>query len=177
MESVEISSTVEPNRATAERLMKAMREQDYETMSEVFAPDVVINSPITASFQFHGREDAVALMKLVRAGMEDLEHHELLGSGDVWAQRFGARVRGQLLDGMDALRFDAAGQVCAMTVFVRPLPGLTAFAAAVVPVVARRRGLLSSIALRLLIGPLAVMTRHGDRLAAWLLRGSWGIAG
>jgi hypothetical protein len=72
------------NRASAARFMKAMRERDYDAIADVLAPDVVINSPITDSFDFHGREDAVALLKIVCAAMEDLEHHELLGADDVW---------------------------------------------------------------------------------------------
>jgi hypothetical protein len=163
------------NRAAAERLMKAMREQDYGAIAEVLAVDVVIESPITATFRFSGREDAVAVLKIVRARMEDLEHHELVGAEDVWIQRFGVRVRGRILDGVDVLRFDEAGRVRSMTVFIRPLPGLAAFAAAVAPAVGLHRGRLTSIALRLLIAPLAAITHHGDRLAAWLLRDSWGI--
>jgi hypothetical protein len=164
------------NRATAQRLMKAMRDQDYETMAELFAEDVVLDSPITASFQFRGRADTVAVLKIVRATMENLQHQELLGAEDVWSQRFGVRVRGRLLDGMDVLRFDESGHVSAFTVFIRPLPGLAAFAAAVAPAVGRRRGRLASIVLALMLGPLGAITRSGDRLAAWLLRGSWGIA-
>jgi hypothetical protein len=177
-------AATEPNRAataanrdTAQRVMKAMREQDFQTMAELFAEDVVLDSPITASFQFRGRADTVAVLKIVRATMEDLQHQELLGADEVCSQRFSVRVRGRLLDGMDVLRFDETGRVRAMTVFVRPLPSLAAFAAAVAPAVGRRRGRLASIALALMLGPLAAITRRGDRLAAWLLRGSWGIAG
>jgi hypothetical protein len=51
---------------------------------------------------------------------------------------------------------------------------LAAFAAGVAPRVGRRRGLLTMIALRLLIEPLALITRQGDRLVGWLLRDTWG---
>jgi hypothetical protein len=163
------------NRAAAQRFMKAMREEDYDTIADILSPDFVINSPITAAFSFRGREDAMTLFRIVRAEMEDLKHHELLGADDSWTQRFEVRVRGRLLEGVDVLRFDAGGRLAAMTVFVRPLCGLTAFAAAVAPSVGRHRGRLAQLALRLLMAPLAAMTCHGDRFAAWLLRGSWGI--
>lgn len=176
MDTVGTTSGAAANRAAAQQLMKAMRERDDATIADVLSPDVVINSPITDSFHFHGREDGVALLKIVRETMEDLEHYELLGAEDVWIQRFRVRVRGRLLEGMDLLRFDEAGKVREMTVFVRPLPGLAALAAAVVPPVGSHRGRLTSILLGLLTGPLAATTRHGDRLAAWLLRGAWGIA-
>ncbi|MDQ6807333.1 MAG: nuclear transport factor 2 family protein [Actinomycetota bacterium] len=165
------------NRAATSRLMQAMRERDYGTIAGVLAPDVVIHSPITDSFQLHGRDDALAVLKIVREAMEGLEHRELVGADDVWTQRFRARVRGRHVDGMDLLRFDEEGRVRELTVFIRPLPGLAAFAAALASGVGRRRGLLTTIALRLLIEPLAVITRHGDRLVGWLLRGTWGSGG
>jgi SnoaL-like domain len=165
------------NRAATVRLTEAMRERDYATIADLLAPDVVIHSPITDSFQFRGRDDALAVLKIVSEAMDGLEHHELAGDEDVWTQRFSARVRGRPLDGMDLLRFDAAGRICELTVFIRPLPGLTAFAAGVAPGVGRRRGLLAVIVLRLLIDPLAVMTRYGDRLVGWLLRDTWGSGG
>jgi hypothetical protein len=166
-------STTAANEASARRLMKAMRERDHATLADVLAPDVVINSPITDRFAFRGREDGVALLMLVLDTMEDLEHHELLGTGDVWTQRFRVRVRGRLLEGVDMLRFDEAGRVRELTVFVRPMPGLAAFAAAVAPRAGRRRSRLVALVLHLLTAPLAAITPHGDRLAAWLLRGAW----
>jgi ketosteroid isomerase-like protein len=176
METVETMpgpSTTAANRAVVQRLMKAMRERDYDGLAELLAHDVVIRSPITASFHFQGRDDAIALLKIVRETMAELEHEDLLGTEDVWVQRFRARVRGRMLEGMDLMRFDPAGTIRELTVFVRPLPGVTAFAAAVAPGVGGRRGRLTSIALRLLTGPLAAITYHGDRLVAWLLRGTW----
>ncbi|HWF73656.1 MAG TPA: nuclear transport factor 2 family protein [Solirubrobacteraceae bacterium] len=162
------------NGATAQRFMRAMRERDYGTMADALAPDVVIHSPITESFQFRGRGDALAVLKIVAEAMGEIEHHELVGAGEVWTQRFTVRVRGRRLEGMDFIRFDGEGRLAELTVFMRPLPGLAAFAAGVAPRVGRRRGLLTMIALRLLIEPLALITRQGDRLVGWLLRDTWG---
>lgn len=176
METAETTDRIDPvaNRATAQRLMRAMRERDHTTIEELLAADVVLNSPITDSFYFHGRDNVVALLKIVGEVMEDLEHLELLGAEDVWTQHLRFRVRGRILDAMDLMRFDETGHVRELTVFIRPLPGLTLFAAALVPAVGRRRGRLTSVVLRLLIEPLAAMTRHGDRLVGSLLRGTWG---
>jgi hypothetical protein len=162
------------NRAAVARLMGAMRERDYATIADVLAADAVIRSPITDSFQFRGRDDALAVLTIVAEAMEGIEHHELVGAGDVWSQRFTVRVRGRSLEGMDLLRFDGEGRVRELTVFIRPLPGLAVFAAALAPGVGRRAGRLATIVLRLLIEPLSAMTRHGDRLIGWLLRGTWG---
>jgi hypothetical protein len=180
METVETTPEridVAAKRAAIERLMTAMRERDYVTLADALAPDVVIRSPITDSFEFRGRDDALGVLKIVAEAMEGLEHHELVGAGDVWTQRFEVRVGGRRLEGMDFMRLDGEGRVREFTVFIRPLPGLAAFAACVAPGVGRRRGLLTMIALRLLIGPLAAMTRHGDRLVGSLLRETWGSGG
>jgi len=174
-----MSQGVEPaaNRDATERLMKAMREHDYTTIADVLAPDVVINSPITGTFHFRGRENAMAVLKIVSDSLTDLEHYELVGSDDVWAQRFRARARGRELEGIDLLRYDDTGRLREMTVFVRPLPGLAAFAAAVGPPVGRRCGRLTAIILQLLIEPLKAMTHYGDKLVGWLLRDTWGAGG
>jgi hypothetical protein len=165
------------NRAAAQRMAKSMRERDYPAIADVLAADVVIHSPITGRFEFRGRDDALAVLKIVCEVMDGLEHDELVGAGDVWTQPLHFRVRGRLVEGVDVMRFDEAGRLRELTVFMRPLPGLVAFAAAVAPGVGRRRGLLTSIALRLLIEPLAAMTRHGDRLVGWLLQETWGRGG
>jgi len=172
METVE-TTLEQTNRAAARRLMGAMRARDYVAMADVLAPDVVINSPITDSFRFRGRDDAITLLKIARDSMHDLEHLELLGAGEVWAQIFRVRVGGRLIEGTDLLRFDDEGHVRELTLFVRPLAGLAAMAAALVPAVGRRRGRPTSIVLRMLTAPLAVLTRYGDRLATRLLRGVW----
>lgn len=173
METLETTSAV-ANEATARRLMKAMRESDFTTLGDVLAPDVVIESPITGAFKFHGRERAVAVLTIVRERMDELQHYELLGNGEVWSQRFRATYRGHDFDGIDILRFNPAGQVGVMTVFVRPLPDLAAFAGLVGPPVAARSGRLAALLVRVLVIPLAFMTRYGDLLVARLLRGSWG---
>lgn len=180
MESIEtmpVQSDAAANRLAAQRLMKAMRERDYLTVADALAPDVVISSPITASFQFRGSTDAVAVLKIVAEALEDLEHHDLVGAGDVWTQRFRARVRGRVLEGIEQMRFDDTAHLRELTVFVRPLPALAAFAAALAPAVGRRRGRLTSVVLRMLIEPLAAMTKYGDRLVGWLLRETWGVGG
>lgn len=173
METLQTTPT-SSNDVAARSLARAMREQDFSAMAKLFAPDVVLESPVTGSFSFRGREDVIALLRIVRGTMEGLEHFELLGAGDVWSQRFGARVRGRLLDGVDVLRFNADGQVSTMTVFLRPLPSLAAFAAAVAPPVAARRGRAAGAAVALLVAPLALMTGFGDWVVGRLLRGAWG---
>jgi hypothetical protein len=74
------------------------------------------------------------------------------------------------LDEAMLVTLDEEGRITHMQLFVRPLPGLTALAAALGPRVARRRSRLRALAVRLMITPLAFMTRRGEgvgsRLAA-----------
>jgi hypothetical protein len=59
------------------------------------------------------------------------------------------------------------GQIEQLTIFYRPLPGLASFAAAMAPRVARKHGRLRSLIARVLIFPLGLATRLGDRLVPW----------
>jgi len=63
---------------------------------------------------------------------------------------------------------DESGLIEEITVFIRPLPGLTTLTAALVPPIARKHGRFRSAVARLLLTPLGLAARMGDRLAPWL---------
>jgi hypothetical protein len=84
---------------------------------------------------------------------------------------FRARLRGGAeLEGTDLMRLDEDGKIREMTVFIRPLPGLAAFAAALGPRVARRRGRARGALLALMARPLAAVIRSGDGIGTRLAR-------
>jgi hypothetical protein len=57
------------------------------------------------------------------------------------------------------------GLISELTLFFRPLPGLAAFAATLGPrITTRRHGRARALLARLLLAPLALITRVGDRL-------------
>jgi len=147
---------------TAHRLADAMQARDFDTLGDLLADDVVLNSPITAAFQFHGRDEIVELLKAVRDVYETLDYTAIFGSGDTWAQVFSATVRGQSMQGTDIMRLDEAGRVIEFTVFFRTLPGLATLTAALGPAVAPTRP--RAMALGVLSAPLAAATRLGERL-------------
>jgi len=161
------------NEATAHRISEAVIRGEFEALAELFSPDLVLNSPITDSFHFHGRDDVLALLEIVRASEEKLEFTDIVGGGDTWVLAFETTVRGRDMQGMDLMRFDDAGRVKEMTVFFRPLPGVAALAGALAPRLGRRRGRLVSLLLALLVRPLAAITSRGDQLAARLLGSTW----
>jgi hypothetical protein len=147
---------------TAERIAAAMQARDFAAIRERLAPEVVLNSPITSSFRFEGPNEIVELLEIVRDAYEELEYTAIFGDGDRWVQVFRARIRGQETEGIDVMRLDGEGRVREFTVFFRPLPGLAALTAALAPAVAPSRP--RSVLARLLTGPLALMTRGGERV-------------
>jgi SnoaL-like domain len=163
--------------ATSLTVAAAMRERDFETLGEALADDVVLHSPITGNFRFEGREEVVALLRIVRQALEDLRAVTEFGDDDTRALMFDARVGRQEIQGVDVLRFDEEGRVREFLVFVRPLPGVTALAAALAPAVAARVGRTPAA----LVGPpmrmQAFLARTGDRVAGRLLRRSFSRAG
>jgi len=163
--------------ATSQTVAAAMRERDFETLGEALADDVVLHSPITGSFRFEGREEVLALLRLVREAFEDLRPVAEFGDGDTRALMFDARIGRQKIQGVDVLRFDEAGRVREFRVFIRPLPGLTALAAALAPAVAAPAGRTRAA----LVGPpmwlQAFLARTGDRVAVRILRRSFNRAG
>ena len=163
------------NRAAAHRLGEKMHDRDFTGMGELFAPDAVLVSPVTPSFRFHGRDQVLAILRMVREVFEEgPEYEHIFGEGDLWAQVNRSRVRGREVHAVDFLRFGDDGLIREMTIFVRPLPGLAAFTAALAAPVGRRRGRLVSLLLGLLARPLAPLTYYGDKLVGRLLGPAWG---
>jgi hypothetical protein len=164
-------STHEP---TMKRFTEGMLQGDFAAIGPLLAPDVTLNSPITASFNFRGADNVLRLLKIVHEGVDGLEYEQGLARGDMWAQFLRFDVKGSSLQGVELFRFDERGRISEMTLFFRPLPGLSAFAAAFAAPLGRRRGRLVALLLALLCRPLVVLTRQGDKLVARLLRRTWG---
>ena len=162
---------------TSRRFAAAMRERDFETLGETLADDVVLHSPITGSFPFQGREQVLDLLRIVRGALEDLSSVADFGDDDTHAMMFEARIGRQRIQALDVLRFDAEGLIREFRIFIRPLPGLTALAAALAPQVAARSGRGQAA----LVGPPARMqaflARVSDRVAVRMLRRSFSRAG
>ena len=152
---------------TARRLADAMQARDFDALGGLIADDATLNSPITAAFALHGRDEIVELLKVVRDAYETLDYTAIFGSDDVWAQVFSATVRGEAMQGVDVMRLDEAGKVKEFTVFFRPLPGLATLTAALAPALAPSRP--RAVALRMLSAPLAAATRVGERVVPRVL--------
>jgi SnoaL-like domain len=156
---------------TTRTVMDAMEGRDWATLRAALAPDVVLYSPLTGTYKFEGPDRVVELLQIVRETFEEMTQLEYFGNESTHALMFESRLRGgRTLQGVDTLRFDDQGRVREFRVFIRPLPGLTAFMAELAPRLAARRGRLTA----LLIGPptrfQAMLARVGDWVALRLLK-------
>jgi SnoaL-like domain len=159
-----------PAAATTARWRAAVEARDLERFMATLAPDVVVHSPLTDRTQFQGHEDVRTLILAVFATIHDIHYTHDIGDAHTRALVYTARVGRQRVQEATLLRLDDDALVAEVTFWFRPLPGLTALAATLVPGLARARSRPRALLLRLLATPLAWVTRGGDRLGVWLAR-------
>ena len=110
------------------------------------------------------------LIAVVFATITEITYFEDLGDESTRALFYRARVGRQEIEEATLLRLDGQARVREMTLFIRPLPGLAAVTAGLAPRLVRvRSGRSRGVLAGLLTGPLAPLTRAGDRLAVRLL--------
>lgn len=146
-----------------DRFRRAMETHDLDGLLSTLSPDVTFHSPITSRVVFRGRAELRELMEVHFAVVRDVRYRddELV---------YTATVRRQSVEIVNRLKTDDAGLVCDITAYVRPLPGLTALAAALgPPLAAARRSRAHARLLRVFLTPLANVTAFGDRLAKWFI--------
>jgi hypothetical protein len=148
----------------------AVQAHDLAALEAELTPDAVLISPITSRFRFEGREEVTDLMSVVLDTLHDFEVIHQLGCGDQLAVVWRACAGGQDIDGVDTLKLDAHGKVREITLFVRPLPGLATLTQALVNRMVWRRPRARFVVALILVAPLALLTRSGERLVAYLVR-------
>jgi len=108
---------------------KAAESKDFSAFEEIFAEDITFRSP--AVFKPYEGRGAVAMLLTAVAGVfEDFRYTDQVETGDTAVLAFSAVVGDRELEGVDLLRFDGAGRVREMSVYIRPLSGLNALAEA-----------------------------------------------
>jgi hypothetical protein len=147
--------------ACIEDFRRAARDKDVELALRTLADDVVVRSPLTDRFTFNGKEEVRRLFEAAYERFDGLDYHTAIG-GRVLVG--GATVGGQPIEETLLLTFDDDDKITEVTLFIRPLPGLTAVMAALGPVLARKNGRSTATVLRLMTAPLAAATRTGDRI-------------
>jgi hypothetical protein len=146
------------------RFAMAFAAGDASAIGPLLADDAVLHSPITDRFDFEGREAVLHVLGAAMATLDDRSYDTPLLAGGQVALRLSARVRSRPVDAVTVLDVSADGLIRKIKVFVRPLPGLAAFAAAMVPLVSRPGGRAASTGTALLLRPLVPIIRGGERL-------------
>jgi len=149
---------------TIERWRQAGERGDAEAAAVCLANDVVLVSPLTEQFAFHGRDAVRELLTAAFTAIEGIEYRTQAEGDGTYALSYTARVRGLALEEAQLLRLDDEGLIGQITLFVRPLPAATALMSTLGPELARRRGrrgLAGFLAAN--TAPLHAMVRFGDR--------------
>lgn len=143
----------------------AAATRDIDLAMSTLADDVVLHSPLTDRFTFNGKEDLRRLFETAYEKFDGLSYDTAIGDGRRRVLIGGGHVGGQRFDETLLLTLDDHGKIAELTLFIRPLPGLTAVMAALGPALARRNGRsrLTANVLRVMAAPLAAVTRAGDR--------------
>jgi SnoaL-like protein len=152
---------------TTVRLRRAAEAHDADGVMETLSRDVVLRSPITNRVVFRGTDQVREVVRAVFSTLEDIDYFADVGDQRTRALFYRARVGSQPLEEAMRLELNDLAEIAELTIFFRPLPGLATFASALAPRIARRHGRIRSALARLLLSPLAVATRLGDRLAPW----------
>jgi hypothetical protein len=118
---------------------KAIEAQDYAALMQAFAPDVVFHSPIVYH-DYVGRDAVAPVLAAVMDVFVDFSYVDEFTSPDGKVLLFRTRVGERDLEGVDILKFDAAGLIRGFTVMVRPYSAATALRAAMAAKLAALQG-------------------------------------
>jgi hypothetical protein len=156
----------EPSRSPGETVAAwraAVESGDAEAAAQALAPDVTVVSPLTAQFRFHGRQQAQDMLAAAFEVIGDIRCHTEVGEGRTRALFCHGRVGRENIEEAQLLRLAENGLIQELTLFGRPLPGLTAVMADIGPRLLNRQGRpgLARV-VRFATAPLAAVTRLGD---------------
>ncbi|PPK90173.1 SnoaL-like protein [Kineococcus xinjiangensis] len=137
---------------------------DAEAAAACLSQDVVLISPLTEQFRFHGRDQVRVLLEAAFAAVSGIHFHTQVSQDSTCALFYRGSIGTRQLEEAQLLRLDETGHIRELTLFIRSLPALTALMSALGPELARRRGNRPLAALLAVsTAPLHAMTRLGDR--------------
>jgi hypothetical protein len=111
---------------TAHAFRTAMAAHRAADAAALLAPDVVFASPVVYG-AYHGRDQVLPILDAVTNVIGHFAYGATYRSDDGGViLAFSGTVGGRDLEGVDILRFDAAGSISELRVMMRPLSGLTA---------------------------------------------------
>ncbi|MFG6200960.1 nuclear transport factor 2 family protein [Nonomuraea sp. JJY05] len=162
--------TVHIQDSPAAAYRRAGEAHDVDALLATLADDVVFRSPLSANAAFQGKEQIRELFSVVFDVLSDLRYQKDIGDERTRTLTATARLGRQEIHEAALVEVGEDGLIKEITMWIRPLPGLTAMMAALGPGLARttgKPGLPWLIAAA--VKPLAAMTRFGDRTLVPLL--------
>jgi len=143
---------------------------DAEAAGRCLAAGVELISPLTARFSFRGAGQVQDVLSAALEVIRDISYHTEVGEGVTRALFYRGRCGDEQFEEAQLLRFDPDGLITELTLFGRPLPGLTAVMAAIGPALLRRQGrpVVAGV-VAATTRPLAVLTRLGEAHVAPLV--------
>lgn len=104
---------------------EVVESKDLAALEAILAEDVVLHSPVTFK-PFEGRPVVAHVLRTVFEVFGDFRYVAELDRDDLTTLVFKARVGEREVDGIDLLRTREDGLIDDITVFIRPLSGLSA---------------------------------------------------
>ncbi len=148
-----------------ERWQRAGEALDSAAAAACLADDVVVISPLTAAFRFRGRARAQEMLHAAFDVIDAIEYHTVVTDPDgrTRALFYRGRCGRQEFEEAQLLRLDAEDRIAEVTLFGRPLPGLTAVMARIGPELVREHRPALAVLFTLATRPLAALTALGER--------------
>ena len=113
---------------------RAIERQNLDALIALFREDAVLHSPIT--FQpFEGKPAIRRLLGIILEVFQDFRYTDELDAADGMTKVlvFRTKVKSRDVEGIDLVRFDAAGMIRDLTVMVRPRSSMETLLAEVQP--------------------------------------------
>jgi hypothetical protein len=146
----------------------AWHTRDLDTWIEALSPEIVLHSPVVRT-PFRGPPAARELYGVLFDTFGEVEITGELADTDSHAFFWRANVAGRVIEGADRLRYDEQGKIAEISVLIRPLVNIAAFAAAIGPPLAARRSPIRGALARLLMLPLKGILTVADTVASHLI--------
>ena len=151
-------------------MREPMLARDADALIATLSEDVVLHSPII-DVPFRGIDEVGDLYRALLEAFDEFEYGFELDTDEGLAFSWTALVDGTRAEGVDIVRFDDAGKVSELKVFMRPLNGIAAFVDATGPRLGRIRGGRSRAAVMRVFGvPGSAAMRATAALAPRLLK-------
>ncbi|TDC11036.1 nuclear transport factor 2 family protein [Nonomuraea longispora] len=168
--TVEVVMPVARAESTSLRYREAGEAKDLDALIATLAPDVVFHSPLSARARFAGHRQMRELFGVALNVLGGLRYHTDVGDERTRMLASSAHLNGQELEESTLLRLNDEALIAEITMWIRPLPALTAVMAALGPGLAQAAGkpVLSAL-VGAAVKPLILMTRVGDRTLVPLL--------